>query len=449
MSRCLVLGARGYIGTLLTPALRAAGHAVRTMSRSPQPGPDVVRGDAADPAALDLAMSDVDVVYHLVHSLDRPDYAEVDARIAHEVAAAAGRAGVRQLVYLGGPAPADRPMSAHLASRTEVGEVFLAGPVPALVLRAAMVVGAGSASFELLARAARAAPFVLRPGWMGNRSRPIAVRDVLYHLVRAASSEPVNAAVDIAGPEVVTYLELVQRCARVAGLPWRVPVPVADVPVAASAAAIITDLPPTMVKALVESLRHDLVPENVLPPPPGGATSLDQALREALGVPAPPPMPADDAPGIFRWHHRERVRAPRDVLWQVITDLGGPAGWPGIPGFFTARGALDHLVGGIGLHRGRPAELAAGDTVDSWTVVTRTDHELTLTADLRTPGTTWLRLTAAPGRADDESELAQTIAFHPDGLRGRLYWHLQKPAQEIVCTALARGIARTAHARAR
>ncbi|MFC7615796.1 NAD-dependent epimerase/dehydratase family protein [Actinokineospora soli] len=268
MSRCLVLGARGYIGTLLAPALRAAGHSVRTMSRSQEPGPDAVRGDVSDPVALASAMSGVDVVYHLVHSMDRDDYAEVDARIAHGVATAAAAAGVRQLVYLGGPSPVDQPMSTHLASRTEVGEIFLAGPVPALVLRAAMVVGAGSASFELLAQAARTAPFVLKPAWMGNRSRPIAVRDVLFHLVRAASSSPVDAAVDVGGPEVVTYLELIQRCARIAGLPWRVPVPVVDVPLAAAAA--FTDFPPSLVKALVESLKHDLVPESVLPLPGGG-----------------------------------------------------------------------------------------------------------------------------------------------------------------------------------
>ena len=443
MSRCLVLGARGYIGMLLAPALRAAGHSVRTMSRSQEPGPDAVRGDVGDPVALAAAMSDVDVVYHLVHSMDRPDYAEVDARIAGVVAEAAAAAGVRQIVYLGGPSPVDQPMSEHLASRTEVGEIFLDGEVPALVLRAAMVVGAGSASFDLLVRAARTAPFVLRPSWMSNRSRPIAVRDVLFHLVRAAGSSPVNAAVDVGGPETVTYLELIQRCARIAGLPWRVPVPVVDVPLAAAAA--FTDLPASLVKALVESLKHDLVPESVLPPPPGGGTSLDQALREALGVDAPPEMPALDAPGVVGERRRLRVEADRDALWRVITDMGGERGWHGIPGVFTARGAVDHLLGGVGLHKGRPTTLSVGDAVDSWTVVSRGDYELTLVADLRMPGTAWLRLAAEAGPSG-ESELVQTVVFAPDGLRGRLYWLAQKPAHDVVFGAMARGIARAARA---
>lgn len=442
MSRCLVLGARGYIGTLLVPALAASGHAVRSMSRSQPPGQDAVRGDVADPVALAAAMSDVDVVYHLVHSMDGDGYAATDARIARAVAEAAAVAGVRQIVYLGGPAPVDRPMSAHLASRTEVGDIFLAGEVPALVLRAAMVVGAGSASFALLAQAARSAPFVLRPAWMGNSSRPIAVRDVLFHLVRAAAAEPVNTAADIAGPDTVTYLELVQRCARIAGLPWRVPVPVAGLPLAAAAA--FTDLPAPLVRALVESLKHDLTPDRVLPPPPGGGTSLDRALREALGCAEPPPMPAPGTAGVITEVRRERVAADRAALWTTIADLGGDDGWPGIPGVFTARGALDHLVGGIGLHRGRPATLSPGDAVDSWTVVSVEDHELTLISDIRMPGRAWLRLSALTGGSPEGSELEMAIAFAPDGLRGRLYWHVQKPAHDLVFGAMAKGIARSA-----
>ena len=189
-----------------------------------------IRGDAGDAQALDAAMAGVDVVYHLVHSLDDDGFVEADAAIAEQVAAAAGRAGVEQLVYLGGPRPVDHDLSAHLASRAGVGDVFLDGPVPALVLQASMVIGAGSASLELLAQAAEFAPVVLRPPWMENRSRPIALADVLHHLVRAASSAPRNMVVDLAGPETLTYLELVQRYARVAGLRWRVPVPVPVMP---------------------------------------------------------------------------------------------------------------------------------------------------------------------------------------------------------------------------
>jgi uncharacterized protein YbjT (DUF2867 family) len=442
MSRCLVLGARGYIGALLAPALVASGHSVRTMSRSLPPGPDAIRGDVRDPDALAAAMSDVDVVFHLVHSMDVEDYAAVDAEIARSVASAAAEAGVRQIVYLGGPAPSDRPLSAHLASRTEVGDILLAGEVPALVLRAAMVVGAGSASFELLARAALVAPVVLRPAWMSHRSRPIAVRDVLFHLVRAAATEPVAGAVDIAGPDTVTYLELVQRCARVAGLPWRVPVPVAGVP--AAAAAALSPLPAPLVTALMESLKHDLVPESVLAPPPGGGTPLDRALREALGVAEPPAMPSPREPGVLSTVNRERVAADPEALWRTIADIGGERGWYGIPGVFTARGALDHLAGGVGLHRGRPATLSAGDAVDSWTVVSVEDRSLTLVTDMRMPGTAWLRLSALPGRAPGESELEQTVVFVPRGVRGSLYWHVQKPAHDIVFGVMARGIARAA-----
>ncbi|MCG8920339.1 SDR family oxidoreductase [Actinokineospora sp. PR83] len=454
MSTCLVIGAGGYIGKPLVAALRAAGHEVRAMARSLDPAHlplDVIpiRADARDPMALSAAMAGVDVVYHLVHSMDSTDFADTDTVIADTVAEAAAAVGIRQLVYLGGPRPTGPEVSPHLGSRADVGDAFLAAPTPALVLQASMVIGAGSASLDLLSHAARFAPVVLRPPWMGNRSRPIALADVLFHLVDAADREPVNLVVDLAGPETLTYLELVQRYARIAGLPWRLPVPVLVVPTgpAAAAAAALSDLPRPLVRALLESLRHDLVPDpaNVAPAPPGGATGLDRALRDALGLPVPVGPPTT-APGIRVDRRELRVHATEPALWRVITDIGGRGGWHTVPGAWTLRGALDHLLGGIGLHRGRPAELAPGDAVDSWTVVSRddADRSLLLRADMRLPGRAWLRLRAIAGTAPGECRFEQTVTFVPDGLPGTLYWLAQKPAHDVVFGMMARGIANAA-----
>ncbi|OLR92670.1 DUF2867 domain-containing protein [Actinokineospora bangkokensis] len=452
MSTCLVIGAGGYVGRPLVAALRSAGHEVRAMARSLDPdqlpgGVVGVRGDAGDAEVLDAALAGVDVAYHLVHSMDGDGFVAADDAIARQVAAAAARAGVRQLVYLGGPRPTDDRVSDHLASRAGVGDVFLDAPVPALVLQASMIIGAGSASLDLLAQAAQFAPVVLSPPWMANRSRPIALADVLHHLVAAASAEPRDLVVELAGPQVLSYLELVQRYARVAGLRRRLPVPVPDLPTrpAAIAAAALGSQPEPLVRALMESLHHDLVPDpaDVAPPPPGGATSVDQALREALGLPAPQPPPAT-APGMRTDRKVHGVRAPRQALWEVITGIGGDAGWHGIPGAWTLRGALDHLLGGPGLHRGRPAELATGDAVDFWTVVSRDDAErsLLLRADMRLPGTAWLELRA---RADgDRAVLEQVVTWVPDGLAGALYWTAQRPAHDVVFGMMARGIARAA-----
>ncbi|GAA3064977.1 SDR family oxidoreductase [Actinokineospora globicatena] len=443
MSTCLILGASGYIGVHLTAALTATGHRVRGFARSLTDAPDAIQGDVLDPLALSAAMREVDVVYHLVHSMSGDDFVAHDEKIARAVASAAAEAGVRQLVYLGGPRPTDGEVSAHLASRAQVGDIFLAAPTPALVLQASMIIGAGSASFELLAKAARGGPVLPNPSYMSNRSRPIAIRDVLHYLVEAADGAPVNEIADIAGPDTVTYLDLVQRCARVAGLPRRIALPVVLPP---AVAAAITSEP--LVRALLESLRHDLVPAEVMPPPPGGGTSLDRALRDALGVPAPEGPPVD-SPGMLRDRKTTRVRATRDQLWDVITDIGGTNGWHTIPGAWSLRGAVDHLIGGVGLHRGRPEHLAAGDTVDSWSVVARSDDttELLLRTDMRLPGRAWLSLRATPGPTPTESVLEQTTWFHPHGLAGKLYWYTQKPAHDIIFATMATGIAKTAESR--
>lgn len=451
MARCLVIGASGYVGAHLVEALAGAGHRVRALARSLDPaalpaGVEGVRADVHE--GIDAAMADVEVAYHLVHSMDGDGYAEVDAGIARHVAAAAAAAAARQLVYLGGPEPRDRPLSTHLASRAEVGRVFLDAPTPALVLRAAMVVGRGSASLTLLGQAARSGPVVLRPSWMDNRSRPVALADVLHHLLRAAEpGEPVNAAFDVAGPESVTYLELVQRYARVAGLPRRLPVPVFGLSAASAsaAAAALGPLPASLVRALLDSLQHDLLPDprDVLPPPPGGGTSLDRALRAALGeeVPTPPPP---GTPGLLVDSRTAGTRADAPALWRAITGIGGRGGWHTLPGAWTLRGALDHLLGGVGLHRGRPAALAVGDTVDAWSVAARDDDraELVLKADMKLPGTAWLTMSATPAR--EGATYTQTITFAPDGRAGRLYWFLQRPAHELVFATMAHGLTRAA-----
>ncbi|PPK70877.1 DUF2867 domain-containing protein [Actinokineospora auranticolor] len=434
MARCLVLGAGGYVGTRLVAALASAGLAVvassRTIDAEAVPvGVRVVRSDALDLGPAEL--EGVDVVYHLVHSLSSPDFAVLDERIARAVAEAAGAAGVRQLVYLGGPRPRDGEPSDHLASRARVGDVFLACPVPALVLQASMIIGAGSASFELLARAARGGPVIPNPAFLRNRSRPIALDDVIRHLL-AATGEPVNGCYDIGGPEVLTYWDLIQRCARAAGLPRRVPLPAAF-PTSLAAAAT----PDTLTRALLESLQHDLVPSAVLPL--DGRTSVDRALRQALDIPTPPLPPAD---GALTDHQTLQVHADPAALWHAITTRGGSA----LPALWALRGAFDHVAGGPGLHRNRPPHPRAGDIVDSWTVVHRDDdtRELHLHADMRLPGRAWLTLRAEPGAAPGESVLRQTTTFAPDGLLGHLYWRAQKPAHVLVFTLMAHSLARTA-----
>lgn len=444
-TQCLVLGASGCLGSRLVPVLAEAGHGVRALVRTTASAAKVPRqaeirfGDATDPGRVRAAMTGVDVVYHLVHSLDRVDFADVDREAAKVVAAEADRAGVRQLVYLGGPRPGGE-LSEHLASRAEVGDVLAAASTPALLLEASMIIGRGSAGFELLHEFTRASPVLPRPAWMSRTSAPVAIGDVLHHLRAAASlPAPLDGRFALSGPERLSYFDLVQRCARVCGLPVRIPVPAPlwSHRLAARAAALTTPVTAAVAAPLFASLDHDLTstaPEITtrLPAPPGGPTSVDNALRVAT-APAATATAAEP-------YLDERVcstRAAAARLWRTITSVGGDRGWFTIPLLWEVRGLIDHLAGGAGLYRGRQAELATGDVVDFWTVEHRDDarRRLVLRADMKMPGSTLLEMSA-----ETEGAYRQRISFAPNGAAGHAYWLLQKPAHDLVFGLMARNL---------
>ncbi|MFD4638251.1 DUF2867 domain-containing protein [Lentzea sp. NPDC058436] len=451
--RCLVLGATGHLGSLLVPELLARDHEVAVLVRESSqatlfPTNVMVHvGDATDEHAVRKALADKDVVYFLVHSLDRPDFADVDREAAAVLATAAQDADVGQIVYVGGPRPDSPDLSAHLGSRAEVGDVLAAGRVPALVLQASMVVGAGSASFELLRSSARLTPWVPVPSWMHNTSSPVAAADVVHFLVAAANlAEPVDGVFEVPGPERLTYLDLVQRCARVLRLPVRMPVPAPlwSHKLAAQFAGLVTPVPAAVAEPLFASLDHDLAvtgrpATDVLPTPPGGMTSLDNAIRAATE------QRTESSDGeVFTEERTVLTDASPNDVWRTVTELGGDNGWHTIPLVWTVRGALDHLLGGIGLFRGRAPEVGEGDVVDFWTVVHRDDDErrLVLRADMKMPGHTVLDMRV--DRFGDRTRYRQKITFTADGLLGQLYWVVQKPLHDVVFATMAHGIVRNA-----
>ncbi|MGQ0463889.1 MAG: DUF2867 domain-containing protein [Sporichthyaceae bacterium] len=451
--RCLVLGANGYVGSRLIDAL-LPDRQVRALVRDParldvsgaRAGVEVVRGDVVSTAGLVEAMRDVDVVYHLVHSLTASNFAELDRLAAQNVADAAAKAGVGRIVYLGGlRPPAQETPSAHLASREEVGQILLAGDVPTVVLRAGIVVGAGSASFEMLRHLTERTPITLAPRWADNRTQPIAIGDVLHYLTACADLPPtVHRAFDVGGPDVLTYAEITRRYARVVGRPRPLALPVRFVPLDAAAwwVQAATPVSRRLAKPLLESLRHDLLCaeqdiETHVPPPPGGATDFDTAVRDALYGP--------DASAGAGYHQRWEVpsAAPVGELWRVVEGLGADRGWHTVPGVFEVRGWVDHLLGGVGSHRGRrdPDRLLRGDTVDFWRVEQiEHGHRLALRAEMKMPGTARLIFTVLP-EPDGSSTLRQEVRFVPSGMSGLAYWWLQRPAHDLVFATMARGIA--------
>ncbi|MFF1509782.1 SDR family oxidoreductase [Streptomyces sp. NPDC058326] len=482
----LVTGAGGYIGGRLVPELLDAGHRVRCLARTPanlrdHPWADrveVVRGDVTDPAGLRTAFRDVEVAYYLVHSMGSGHgFEETDRRAARTFADEARAAGVRRIVYLGGLTPADVPereLSPHLRSRAEVGRILLDSGVPTTVLRAAVVIGSGSASFEMLRYLTERLPVMVTPSWVGSRVQPIAVRDVLRCLVGSASMpEDVNRGFDIGGPDVLTYHDMMIRYAKVAGLRRRLilPVPMLTPRLSSQWIGLVTPVPASLARPLAESLRYEVVCAEhdiaaYVPDPPGAPVPFDDALALALrrvqearvttrwssaslaGAPSDPlPTDPDWAGGSLYTDERERtVDAGPQALWRVVEGIGGENGWYSFPLAWAVRGWFDRLAGGAGLRRGRrdAQRLRVGDALDFWRVEEIEPGKLLrLRAEMRLPGLAWLEMRA---ERDDEGRTVyrQRALFHPRGLAGQIYWWSVAPFHAVVFGGMARNIARTA-----
>lgn len=482
---CLVTGATGYVGGRLVPELLDAGARVRCMTRSAarlrdQPWFDrveVVEGDAADPEAARTALDGVDVAYFLIHSMmGGSRFEQADRQTARTFAAAAAETGLGRMVYLGGLAPAqDGPLSPHMRSRAEVGQILLQSGVPTLVLRAAVIIGSGSASFEMLRYLTERLPIMVTPRWVASRVQPIAIRDVLRYLVRAADlPTQVRGAFDIGGPDVLTYQQMMYRYAQLADLgPRRIlRVPVLSPSLSSHWIGLVTPIPGMLARPLVESLRHDAVCRDHeiarhIPDPPGGLVPFDDAVHLALhrvreavvatrwssgSLPGAPSDPLSTDPdwagGSLYLDVREReTQAPAAVLWAAIEAIGGETGWYSPPWAWRTRGLIDRVFGGVGLRRGRrdPRRLRVGDAVDFWRVEELLPGRLLrLRAEMRLPGLAWLELSIEP--CDGGTRYRQRAIFHPRGLAGQLYWWSLKPFHGVVFGAMARNIIRIAEA---
>jgi uncharacterized protein YbjT (DUF2867 family) len=482
----LVTGATGYIGGRLVPELIEAGFRVRVLARRPRNLADrgwrgkveIVQGDAADADSLSQALRGVNVAYYLIHSLGTgADFEALDRRHARNFASAARACEVGRIVYLGGLYPEAEKLSPHLESRKEVGEILLASGVPTTALRAAVIIGSGSASFEMLRYLTERLPVMVTPRWVDVRIQPIAVRDVLRYLVGSATMEAdVNRGFDIGGPDVLTYRQMMAAYARIAGLkPRRVAaLPLFTPSLSSHWVGLVTPVPNSIARPLVESLinevvckEHDIATH--VPDPEGGLTSFQPAVELALarirdrrvttswssaataGAPSDPlPSDPDWAGGSLYVDERESlVDATPEQLWSVIEGIGGGHGWYSWHLGWWARGLLDRILGGPGLRRGRrdPNELSVGDALDWWRVEDVEDfHLLRLRAEMRLPGLAWLELIVDTddGVPTGRTVFRQRALFHPRGLAGHVYWRLVYPFHGLVFGGMQRNITQAA-----
>lgn len=486
--RALVTGASGYVGGRLIPELLTAGWSVRAMARKASPLRDypwaedveVVEGDVLDRESLRRVLRDVDVAYYLIHAIGSGwDFEATDRRAAENFAAQARGAGVQRIVYLGGLTPEGEELSPHLRSRDEVGKILLASGVPTAVLQAAVVLGSGSASFEMLRHLTERLPVMVTPKWVDVQIQPIAIRDVLRYLVGATDlPTEVNRTFDIGGADVVTYRDMMLGYARVAGLPRRriLRVPILSPTLSAHWVGLVTPVPGSLAKPLVESLKNTVVAREhdiagYVPDPPEGLLGFEEAIRLALArirdadvtthwsnasVPgaSSDPLPTDPewARGSLYVDERSSVvDAPPQALWEVIEGIGGTAGWYSWNLAWRARGILDRLLGGPGLRRGRrsPYDLQIGDVVDWWRVEEIVDGELLrLRAEMRVPGRAWLDL-GIEHDGEGRTVFRQRAIYAPRGLLGRAYWWAVWPFHGFIFGGMQRNIAARAEQVAR
>jgi len=458
----LVTGATGYVGARLIPRLLQRGYAVRVLVRNRdkltrfpwRTSVQTVVGDVLTPQTLGPALAGVDAAYYLVHSMTAgPDFAQQDLTAARNFGRAAQNAGVKRVIYLGALGNEQARLSEHLRSRHETGQALRETGVSVTEFRAAIIVGAGSISFEMIRYLTDRVPTMICPRWVRTKVQPIAIEDVLAYLLAALENRAgADQIVEIGGTDVLTYGDMMKGYARARGLPrWLFHVPVLTPRLSSYWVHWVTPVSAAYARPLIEGLRNEVIVTDdratELFPEIKPAGYL-QAVRNALAQLDPAHVsdtPADSADverhtcstsildGMIIERRQTAVHAHPAAVFEAFMQLGGSHGWP-CNAAWRLRAALDRVVGGVGMRRSQPqtTQIQAGDTIDFFRVVAvEPDRMIRLKAEMKLPGAGWLQFEAQP-LDDEHTRLVQTVFFAPKGLLGILYWYLVYPAHKLI-----------------
>jgi len=470
-------GSTGYVGGRLVPLLLDAGFRVRCIAREPRklddrhwrsdPRVSVVRSDLSDAESLAPLLAGCDAAYYLVHSMESSgkDYADRDRKLAEVFAQAALQARVSRIIYLGGLGELGAGLSEHLSSRREVEEILGATGIPVTVFRAAMIIGSGSVSFEILQYLVERLPIMITPSWVKTESQPIAIKDVLYWLVRCLSvPETVGRILEIGGPDVLPYRELMQIMAEERGLKRRIviPLPVLTPRLSSGWISLVTPVSYRMARPLAEGLRNRVVVTNddAQQLMPHQAIGVREAIRLSLArvaandvstrwsVAGPIPGDPNWAGGaVYRDERSIVVFAGAESVFQAVTRIGGGHGWYAGDMLWRIRGWMDTLMGGPGLRRGRrdPDRVEFGETLDFWRVIgLERNRSLSLLAEMKLPGIATLDFSLTPAETEGATTLTMKARFRSKGILGVLYWYSVLPLHNVVFGGMLKGIKRIA-----